>query len=126
MRFNKAKCKLLHLEQGNHRYVYRLGEELPESSPVEKNLGMLADKKLDMSQQCALAAWKDKSILGCIRKGAASRVRKVIVPLCSALVRFHLEYCVQAWNPQYRKDVGVGPEEGHGDDQRAGPALQQR
>ena len=58
MRLNKAKCKALHVGQGNPRYLYRLGEEILKSSLVEKDLGILEDKKLDMGQQCALATWK--------------------------------------------------------------------
>ena len=58
-----------------------------ESSFAEKDLGVLEDTKLTMSQQCVLAAKKEYGILGCLRRSIATKSREVVFPLYSALVR---------------------------------------
>ncbi|GAB0205588.1 hypothetical protein GRJ2_003024400 [Grus japonensis] len=126
MKFNKAKCKVLHTGRCNPKHDCRLGKEWIESSPEEKDLGVLIDEKLNMSLQCVLAAQKANHILGCIKRSVTSRSREVILPLYSALVRPHLEYCVQLWGAQDKRDMellGLSPEEGHEADQRAGAPL---
>ena len=65
------------------------------------------DRKLNMTRKCVLAAQKANSILVCIEQSVNRRSMEVILPLYSALMRPHLEHCVQLWGPQHKEDMDL-------------------
>ena len=72
MTLNKSKCKVWHLGHGNSQYQYKLWDVRIEDSPAERDLGALLDRKLDMSQLCALTDQEAKQILGASKAAQAA------------------------------------------------------
>ncbi|PKU37424.1 hypothetical protein llap_12272 [Limosa lapponica baueri] len=72
MKFNKGKCRVLHLGKNNPTHQYRIGAHLLESSSAERDLGVLVDNKFTTSHQCTLVAKKANGLLECIKKSMAS------------------------------------------------------
>ncbi|KAJ7421347.1 FERM, RhoGEF and pleckstrin domain-containing protein 2 isoform X5 [Willisornis vidua] len=110
VKFNKAKCQVLYVGHNNSLQCYRSGAEWLESCPVGEDLGCwpaVAEDEL----ACAQVAKKAKGILACVSNSVASRTRALTIPLCWALLRPHLEFCVQFWALHHKKDIaGAHPE----------------
>ena len=99
-------------------HQYRLGDDLLERSSEEKDLSVLVDNRLAMSQQCILVAEKENGILGCVKMSVASRLKELILPLYYALVRPHVGYCPVLGSP-VQKSQGSSrkaPAKGYKDD----------
>ncbi|GAB0206145.1 hypothetical protein GRJ2_003080100 [Grus japonensis] len=124
MKFNKAKCKVLHMGQRNPKHNYRLGGGWMESSPEEKDLGVLGDK-VNVTWQCALAAQKATCVLGCMSSSVTSRSREGILPLRSPLLRPPCSAASSSGVPSTRRTWSCWSEcrGGHGDAVRAGAPL---
>ena len=50
---------------------------------------------------------KVNCILSYIKRSMVSMAREVILPVYLVLLRPHLEYCVQMWSPQQRRDIDL-------------------
>lgn len=66
----------------------------------EKDLRVLVDIKLNMSQKWVLVSKNCNGILSCTKRSAVSKLWEIILTLCSRLVRPHLAFSVQFWAPQ--------------------------
>ena len=83
-------------------YQYKLGNERIECSPAEKDLGVLVDGKLYVSQQCSLTAQKADCVLDYIKRRTASRSREVILPLWLGDATFRI-LCLALGSPVQKK-----------------------
>ena len=86
---------------------YEMGGTILCKTVKEKDLGVTINANMRVSEQCRIAASKGNQIIGMIRRNITYKVKGLIVPLYKAIVRPHLEYCIQAWRPYLRKDIDM-------------------
>ena len=84
---------------------YKMGDTVLGTTVKEKDLGVTISADMKVSEQCGIAASKGNQILGLIRRNITYKGKKLIIPLYKAIVRPHLEYCIQAWRPYRKKDI---------------------
>ena len=107
MLFNFGKCKCLHTEPGNTGMNYEMGGTILSKTGKEKDLGVTMNANMKVSEQYRIAASKGDQVLRMIRRNITYKETSLIVPLYKAIVRPHLEYCIQAWNVHLRKDIDM-------------------
>jgi hypothetical protein len=114
MRFNIAKCKVMHVGRGKRKsaqeYTMRddLGaEHVLEVTRVERDLGVLVSDDLKLGNQCHAAATKARWKFGALKQVFTSRSPELWVVLWKTHIRPHLEHAIHAWSPYQIGDIGV-------------------
>ena len=95
----------LHTRPGNTGMNYEMGGIILSKTVKEKYLGVTVNANMKVSEQCRIAASKGNQVLGIIRGNITYKDKSLIIPLYKAIVRPHLENCIEAWNPYLRKDI---------------------
>ena len=96
MLFNFGKCKCIHIGHGNVSREFFMGNTILGTSVKENVVGVTISVDMTVSEQCGLAAAKGNQILGLIRRNITYKENTLIIPLYKAIIRPHLEYCIQA------------------------------
>jgi len=100
LNFNPAKCKVVHINLNNNpnlNYIVN-GVEL-EVSAQEKDLGVITHSSLLWNEQIKACISKANRMICWIVRNLVIREKVVMIAIYKALIRPHLEYCVQLWNP---------------------------
>ena len=105
MFFNVDKCKVLHIGNRNVQANYTMNGKQLAKVEQEKDLGVVISSDLKPSKQCSEVVKTANKLIGFIGRSFEFRTEEIILNLYNALVRPHLEYCVQCWSPYYKKDI---------------------
>ena len=86
---------------------YAMGGTILSKTVKETYLGVSMNANMKVSEQCRIAASKCNQVLGMIRINITYKEKSLIIPLYKAIVRPHLEYCIQACSPYLRKYIDM-------------------
>ena len=104
MLLNFGKFKCIYIGHGNMDEEYKMGDAVLGRTTQEKDLGVTFSVDMKVSEQCGIVVSKGNKIVGLIRRTITYKEKQLIVPLYKAIVRPHLEYCIQAWRPHRKTD----------------------
>lgn len=104
MRYNAGKCGVMHFGYHISCHTYHMGNTNLKETKQEKDLGVIVHQSLKTSQQCAAAAKKGNQALGMIKRNFTYRGKDIILKLYKSLVRPHIDFAMQVWNPHLEKD----------------------
>ena len=105
MLLNFGKCKCIHIGHGHMDEEYKIGDAVLGRTTQETDLGETFNTDMKVSEQCGIAASKGNQILGLIMRTITYKEKQLIVPQYKAIVRPHLNYCIQACRPYRKKDI---------------------
>ena len=98
--FNYDRCKVSHTDIiANKCFDYTLNDNYLTISEQEKDLGILTSNTLLWTDQISSSVSKANKLICWITRNLINKDRSVMLPVYKTLIRPHLEYCVQLWNP---------------------------
>jgi hypothetical protein len=107
MNFNVNKCNVLHVGKTNIRSTYFMSGRALTATDVQRDLGVVISDDFKFTKQCIEACKKANKVLGFIYRNFDHKSKDIILPLYKSLVRPHLEYAIQFWNPYFVKDIEI-------------------
>ena len=107
MHFNIDKCQSLHIGKNNINFTYYIDGKPLNKCLKQKDLGVIVNNKLKPNSQCVEASMKANKILGFISRTFEFKCKEIVLPLYKSLVRPHLDYAAQFWNPYHVKDISI-------------------
>ncbi len=102
---NLDKCKIMHIGPRNSRHAYKMRGRPLQIVNEESDLGVTISSDLKYSKHCKMACKKANTMLGFIARNFDYKTPEVVLKLYNSMVRQHLEYTVQFWSPNYKKDI---------------------
>ena len=105
MSFNVDKCKVMHVGSRNPNFNYKMQGKPLQVVQEESDLGVTISSDLKHTRHCKTACKKANTMLGFIARNFEYKTPEVMLSLYNSMVRPHLEYAVQFWSPNYRKDI---------------------
>ena len=109
LKFDKEKCKVLHLGRNNPKHEYFIGNDVDritlDETDLEKDLGVFIDPELNFKNHVKKTVQKASYASYKIIRNFTYRDSDILVPLFKSLVRPILEYGNTVWSNGLKKNM---------------------